>query len=135
MAHLLTYGSLMFKDVWKRLIQSEYKADRATISGYARRCVKGDEYPAVFPANESVTGVVYFDISDEDMQILDAFEGEYYERKTLTASLGNHQSIPVEVYILKEQYYHIVDDTLWSELHFAQEGIKRFIENYKGFTS
>ncbi|MDD2384163.1 MAG: gamma-glutamylcyclotransferase [Sulfurospirillaceae bacterium] len=133
MAHLLTYGSLMFSGVWKRLIKGDYKAERGTINGYARRCVKGDEYPVIFPANESVTGVVYFDISEEDMKILDAFEGEYYERKTLIASLGNHQSVQVEVYVLKEQYYLIIDDKPWSETYFAQEGIKRFLDNYKGF--
>lgn len=133
MAHLLTYGSLMFSGVWKRLIKGDYKAERATINGYARRCVKGDEYPVIFPAKESVTGVVYFDISEEDMKILDAFEGDFYERRTLIASLGNHQSVQVEVYVLKEQYYHIIDDKPWSEAYFAQEGIKRFLDNYKGF--
>ncbi|MDD3342319.1 MAG: gamma-glutamylcyclotransferase [Sulfurospirillaceae bacterium] len=133
MANLLTYGSLMFNDVWEKLVKGEYHSRKATLNGYARRCVLNDVYPVIFPADESVQGVVYFDIIDEDMKILDEFEGIFYERRSLEALLEDHQSIPIEVYVLKEQYFNIIDHKLWDEAFFAQEGIKQFIKNYKGF--
>lgn len=80
MTHLFTYGSLMFEDVWNRLVRGNYLSQQATLMGYARRSVKNDEYPVIFKPM-SLSGVVYYDISDEDMITLDAFEGEYYERK------------------------------------------------------
>ena len=133
MTHLFTYGSLMFEPVWHKLVTSNYLSQRATLNGYARRCVKGDEYPVIFPADEGVEGVVYYDINEDDMIRLDAFEGEYYER-TEVELLVNNVPFKACVYVLKEHYYDIIDPKPWSETLFANEGIKRFLANYKGFT-
>lgn len=132
MAHLFTYGSLMFDDVWKQLVKGNYTASRAILQGYARRCVKNEEYPVVFEANEQVLGTLYHDISAEDMAILDGFEGEYYARQSVYVIL-NDVPLLAETYVLKEKYYEIIDDRLWSEEDFLRHGMKRFIETYKGF--
>jgi len=132
MAHLFTYGSLMFEDVWNRLIKGNYLSQQASLAGYARRSVKGDEYPVIFKANELVEGVVYYDINEEDMAILDAFEGEYYER-TEVELLVKNEPIQACVYVLKEKYFDIIDPKPWSEARFATEGLKRFLAHYKGF--
>ena len=100
--------------------------------GYARRSVKNDEYPVIFQADELVEGVVYYDINKEDMITLDAFEGEYYERKEVELLVKN-EPVNACVYVLKEHYFDIIDPKPWSEAHFATEGIKRFLANYKGF--
>ena len=132
MTHLFTYGSLMFEDVWNRLVKGNYLSQKATLRGYARRSVKGDEYPVIFQADELVEGVVYYDISEEDRIILDIFEGEYYERKEVELLVKN-EPIMASVYVLKEKYFDIIDPKPWSEALFATEGIKRFLSNYKGF--
>ncbi|ATB70919.1 gamma-glutamylcyclotransferase [Sulfurospirillum diekertiae] len=132
MAHLFTYGSLMFEDVWNRLIKGNYLSQQASLAGYARRSVKGDEYPVIFKANELVEGVVYYDINEEDMAILDAFEGEYYQR-TEVELLVKNEPIQACVYVLKEKHFDIIDPKPWSEALFATEGIKRFLAHYKGF--
>ncbi|MEZ7934944.1 MAG: gamma-glutamylcyclotransferase [Sulfurospirillum sp.] len=132
MTHLFTYGSLMFEDVWNRLVRGNYLSQKATLMGYARRSVKNDEYPVIFQANELVEGVVYYDITEEDMITLDAFEGEYYERKEVELLVKN-EPVNAYVYVLKEHYFDIIDPKPWSEAHFATEGIKRFLANYKGF--
>jgi len=132
MTHLFTYGSLMFEDVWNRLVKGNYLSQKAILHGYARRSVKGDEYPVIFQANELVEGVVYYDISEEDMITLDIFEGEYYERKEVELLIKN-EPVLASVYVLKAQYFDIIDPKPWSEALFATEGIKRFLSNYKGF--
>ena len=129
MAHIFTYGSLMFEEVWNSLVLGQYTSAPAFLEGYARRCVKNKEYPVVFEANESVNGILYYDVEPYDVERLDAFEGEYYERKTIL--LNN--CIDAHVYVLKKEYYEIIDDKPWDEEAFAKEGIKRFCETYKGF--
>lgn len=129
MAHIFTYGSLMFEEVWSSLVSAHYTRAPALLEGYARRCVKNEDYPVVFEANESVQGVLYYDVEPYDVARLDAFEGEYYERKTVFL----HNCIDAQVYVLKKEYFEIIDDRLWSEEAFAKEGIKRFCEHYKGF--
>ena len=122
----------MFEDVWNRLVRGNYLSQKATLMGYARRSVKNDEYPVIFQADEFVEGVVYYDINEEDMITLDAFEGEYYERKEVELLVKN-EPVHACVYVLKEHYFDIIDPKPWSEAHFATEGIKRFLANYKGF--
>jgi len=129
MAHIFTYGSLMFEEVWSRLVKGVYTRAPALLEGYTRRCVKNEEYPVVFEANESVKGVLYYDVEPYDIARLDAFEGEYYERKSILL----HNCVDAEVYVLKKAYFDIIDDRKWDEEAFAQEGIKRFCESYKGF--
>lgn len=132
MAHVFTYGSLMFAPVWSKLVKGTYSATKGELHHYARRCVKGEDYPVILRADEKVQGVVYYDVNDEDMQILDDFEGEFYER--ITVDVETHtQTIQAEVYALKEAYFLIIDDKPWSERAFEEEGMKRFLENYKGF--
>ena len=133
MTHLFTYGSLMFEDVWHRLVKGNYLAQKATLSHYERRAIKNDVYPVIFPLKDaSVEGVVYYDVCDEDLVILDTFEGEYYERKEVELLVKN-EPVHAAVYVLKEQYFDIIDPKPWSEALFATEGIKRFLANYKGF--
>lgn len=132
MAHIFTYGSLMFEPVWRKLVKGNYPATKGVLSDYARRCVKEEDYPVIFKANEKVQGVVYYDVSDEDTKILDDFEGEFYER--ITVDIVTHtQTIQAEVYALKKAYFSIIDDIPWSEEAFEIEGMRRFLESYKGF--
>jgi len=132
MTHLFTYGSLMFEQVWDKLVTGHYLSQKATLNGYARRSVKGDEYPVIFQADELVEGVVYYDINDEDMKILDRFEGEYYERKEVELRVEN-KNIQACVYVLKTNYFDLIDPKPWSEGVFATKGLPRFLANYKGF--
>lgn len=122
----------MFEPVWRKLVQGNYLSQKATLKGYARRSVKDDEYPVIFEANETVEGIVYYDVNDTDMVTLDTFEGEYYER-TEVELLVKDTVIKACVYVLKKEYFHIIDPKPWSEALFADEGIKRFLANYKGF--
>lgn len=122
----------MFEDVWNRLVKGNYLSQKATLMGFARRSVKEDEYPVIFQADELVEGVVYYDINEEDMVILDTFEGEYYERQEVELLVKN-EPIKASVYVLKEKYFDIIDPKPWSEALFATEGIKRFLAHYKGF--
>ncbi len=133
MTHLFTYGSLMFEDVWHRLVKGNYLAQKATLSHYERRAIKNDVYPVIFPLEDaSVEGVVYYDVSDEDLVILDTFEGEYYERKEVEL-LVEGRYVKAAAYVLKEAYFHLIDTKPWSDTLFAQEGIHNFLSEYKGF--
>lgn len=132
MAHVFTYGSLMFAPVWEKLVKGEYLATKGELHHYARRCVINEDYPVVFQADEKVKGVVYYDVNEEDLQALDDFEGEFYERITVDIKTRT-QTIQAQVYVLKKAYFSIIDDKLWSVEDFEKEGMKRFLANYKGF--
>ena len=134
MTNLFTYGSLMFAPVWDSLVGSHYRSEPAVLGGYRRFAVKGEDYPVIKPdpTHSCVEGVVYYDVSADDVARLDEFEGEYYLRKVVHVIAGGRR-VPAEVYSLRPQYYTIALPQPWDPDKFSHGGIHRFMAQYKGF--
>lgn len=135
MSHVFTYGSLMFEMVWNRVIEGEYEKSAATLANYIRRTVINEEYPAVFRQMDSagVRGILYFNVTDNDVLRLDKFEGQFYTRKREQVTVEKSTQLSAEVYVIQDRYRHIVSENEWDPVHFKTTGIKRFIQNYTGF--
>jgi len=133
--NLFAYGSLMFETVWSRLVSGHYPASPATLAGFIRRCVKEDSYPVIFrgSSSDSVEGVLYRNISDKDLAVLDAFEGDYYAREAVTLLLPDGSTFPAQTYVLKDQYRHLASDLEWDAARFASTDIHHFLTQYSGF--
>jgi hypothetical protein len=88
--HLFTYGSLMFPAVWTRVVAGSYRSLPASLPGFRRRRVRGEDYPGLEradvrtagedPAAMSVDGILYLDVAPADLDLLDEFEGADYRR-------------------------------------------------------
>ena len=135
MHNVFTYGSLMFEDVWQKVVRGKYAKLDGVLSGYNRRAVKNEEYPALVKGDtdDKVGGVVYKDVSLEDIQRLDTFEGIYYKRQTEQVLLPGNQLLSVVFYLLKPEYHHILSNHRWNLENFKREGIHEFLDKYGGF--
>ncbi|MCX5753855.1 MAG: gamma-glutamylcyclotransferase, partial [Candidatus Krumholzibacteria bacterium] len=51
--NLFTYGSLMFDEVWSRLVRGDYLQRPGRLHGFTRRQVCDDVYPVIFKSCES----------------------------------------------------------------------------------
>jgi gamma-glutamylcyclotransferase (GGCT)/AIG2-like uncharacterized protein YtfP len=133
--HVFTYGALMFSQVWTRVVQGAYTHGEAELTGFARKSVVGAEYPVIFPAGSAcrLTGVVYFDVSSDDVERLDIFEGIYYFRQTVAIVLLDGTPIEAVVYVLEDRYRHIVSNRDWDPERFRRRGLASFLAHYKGF--
>ncbi|WP_024851191.1 gamma-glutamylcyclotransferase family protein [Hydrogenovibrio kuenenii] len=135
--HIFTYGSLMYPEVWQQLVKGNYDSCQANLSGYHRKSIHQQDYPAVFQdemsKNKQVLGRVYFDVSPDDQVTLDTFEGEEYDRLTERLFIPDLGEIEVEVYVFKPDYLHRVTDEDWDVEAFEAEGLQRFLNQYKGF--
>lgn len=124
--HVFTYGSLMFPQVWQRVVRGSYRFAPAAISGFARLEIVGETYPGmVARAGAAVQGVLYFDITAADIAALDAFEGVEYRRDTVDVSLASGQSLKADtyLYLLPEK----LSESPWLPENFQME---RFIGSY-----
>ena len=133
--HVFTYGSLMFAPVWQRVVNGHYQSLPAKLTGYERLAVKGEDYPVALPApDQQIEGVLYQGVNDADLQLLDEFEGEYYERILVTV-IGEHgQAYPAHVYILRPTFLHIAENKAWDVAQFATGGgLEAFLQRYQGF--
>lgn len=90
----------MFPQVWQRVVHGKYHSASAVVSGYARYAIIGETYPAMVErAGAVVHGVVYFDVNEDDVSMLDAFESVDYRRECVPAGIGTHEVRAVEAYI------------------------------------
>jgi gamma-glutamylcyclotransferase (GGCT)/AIG2-like uncharacterized protein YtfP len=135
MKHLFTYGTLMFKEVWSLVVRRDYQSQSGTLSGFIRKSVRGAEYPVIYPAPGvlPLQGVVYFDVTAADIDLLDAFEGDYYDRQHHKIVLPDQRIVEAEVYVLKDQYHDIATEKEWDPSYFRQQGMKKFVKSYGGF--
>lgn len=133
--HLFVYGSLMFEQVWSRLVRGSYIKRTARLHGFCRRKVKGDVYPVIFRSQGSdwVDGVVYLDVSVDDIARLDFFEGDFYERRNERVVVEGSDKLTAAVYVLADDFYHLADDASWDPDWFAREGLAIFQGHYRGF--
>lgn len=134
MNNLFVYGSLMFDAVWCRLISTDYQYCDASLHGYKRLNIKNEVYPALVPAsNHKVAGKLIFNINNEDMKLLDQFEGSQYHRARLTVLDASNSKHTAEVYVFNQQYVHLLLDTEWSPVKFGEQNMQVFLSCYTGF--
>lgn len=99
-AHVFTYGSLMFPEVWTRVVSGRYQQDVAVARGYRRFAVRDESYPGMIEmSGAEVQGVVYFDVSPPDLAALDAFEGEDYQRVAIPLNLTDGAIVFAQTYL------------------------------------
>jgi gamma-glutamylcyclotransferase (GGCT)/AIG2-like uncharacterized protein YtfP len=105
-AHVFTYGSLMFPEVWQRVVRGGYRSAPAVLDGHARFALAGETYPGTIASTgASVAGIVYFDVSDADVAALDAFEGSEYRRDRVQVRLdsGTLEDAHTYIYLLPQK--------------------------------
>lgn len=99
-SHVFTYGSLMFGQIWHRVVRGEYASAPAIAHGHARFAIKGETYPGmVHQPGASVEGVLYFDVGQDDIGALDAFEGSEYRRESIRVTLAGGETVQAETYV------------------------------------
>ncbi|HWV63502.1 MAG TPA: gamma-glutamylcyclotransferase family protein, partial [Oxalicibacterium sp.] len=99
--HVFTYGSLMFPAVWRRVVRGSHRSLPAVLDGYARHAVRGELYPGiVHRPGASVEGVLYLDVNEAELAVLDGFEGSEYRRESVTVrTAADMQMVAADAYL------------------------------------
>jgi gamma-glutamylcyclotransferase (GGCT)/AIG2-like uncharacterized protein YtfP len=124
--NIFTYGSLMFPEIWQRVVRGTYRAMPATAAGFARYALSDDTYPGMIAQlDATVEGVVYLDVDAQDVVALDAFEGAEYQRDEVTVTLDSGESLRAGTYIFTA--VHRLSTLPWEPDAFQ---MARFIDSY-----
>ncbi len=125
-SHVFTYGSLMFPQIWQRVVRGTYGSAAARLDGHARFEIAEETYPGVIAQDgASVAGLLYFDVSAQDVAALDAFEGTEYRREAVQVTLDSGATVGADtyIYLLPQK----LSDSPWQPERFQME---RFIGSY-----
>ncbi len=125
-AHVFTYGSLMFPEVWSRVVAGSYASMTATLAGHGRFAIQDELYPGMVPAADaSVRGTLYLDVAGDDLDRLDRFEGDEYRRLAVDVLGADGVVRMAETYI-----YRAAERLLASEWHAGDFAMQRFLDTY-----
>ncbi|PID71532.1 MAG: hypothetical protein CSB34_07005 [Desulfobulbus propionicus] len=125
---LFCYGTLQSPLVMKAVTGKAYEGQEATLNNWARYRVQSTEYPGIKLEDDcSVCGKVYWGIDEEDMEKLDAFEGDKYDRIKVSVSFIDGTTTEAWTYAFKDEYLEHLSTDPWDFDRFMQNGLERFI--------
>ena len=78
--HLFTYGTLMVEEIFLTVTGQKFSSSSAYIMGYQRYQVRNKNYPGIVLDNGMVSGQLYFYLPPEIIKLIDAYEGDEYQR-------------------------------------------------------
>jgi gamma-glutamylcyclotransferase (GGCT)/AIG2-like uncharacterized protein YtfP len=134
--HCFAYGSLMCADIMARVAGGAPMGEPASLSGYVRHPVHGEEYPGIVPAPRgAVSGILYRDLPASAWVRLDAFEGDRYVRRQVSVTMADGRVETAWAYVFKPEHAHLLEAGEWDFGAFLRQGKARFEALYLGFDS
>ncbi len=120
----------MFPQVWNALVSCHYETLSARLDGYQRYTVLDQSYPAIVKSQlpASVDGILYFDVTQTDLNILDEFEGEIYQRVLATVETVDSVSIETFIYRIKDNFRYKLSDREWDPDKFFSQDLTEFLK-------
>ncbi len=135
MQNLFAYGTLMCEDIMRKVSGCCLPHVSGNLTGYIRRCVRGEPYPALIPHNRGrVEGVLYLNIPTSAWDRLDRFEGEMYVRQLVEIRLRDNTIIKAQTYIIRPEFRGYLEQSDWSFADFLRKGKTRFEGRYRGYS-
>jgi len=128
---LFCYGTLQIPEVMKAVTGQIYTGVNARLPGYAIYRVKDAEYPGIIEApDDETSGVLYHGVSDEDLRVLDLFEGELYDRRLLEVITADGKSDHAWVYVISPKNKNYLTNESWHLKTFIEKGFDTFMKYY-----
>jgi gamma-glutamylcyclotransferase (GGCT)/AIG2-like uncharacterized protein YtfP len=126
--NLFTYGTLMFPEIWRRVVGCDFFAAPATLAGYAVYRVTNGVYPVMVAADPEaqVRGLIYFDVDAASVVLLDEYESDLYERVPVVMTVENRR-IECEAYVLPESRRSYASDEPWNAERFKREALADYL--------
>lgn len=130
--NLFTYGTLMFPEVWRRVVPREFASQAATVAGYRVRRAAGELFPVMLPADadDRVPGVTYFGVDAEAIALLDAYESTLYDRLAVEAVLDDGRTVMCQAYVLPTERAQFASDEPWTAAWFREQALDAYLRQW-----
>lgn len=124
---LFAYGTLAVPRVLEALTGHRFQGRPATLPGHVRYRVRGRVHPAAIARADGATdGILYEDVDAAAWPILDAFEGEGYERRSRSVVLHDGNERRAFVYLLRRDQEHTLTSEDWKIEEFERRHASRY---------
>ncbi|MBW2383254.1 MAG: gamma-glutamylcyclotransferase [Deltaproteobacteria bacterium] len=132
---LFVYGSLELAEVMRCVTGHEFRARPATLPGHRRRIIRGEVYPGmVADEHTSVRGVLYEELTEDDLDSLDLFEGEPYQRERVSVVCAG-AAVEAFTYVLRSEHARLLTEVAWDRDLFRDRHLSEFLDRWREFRS
>lgn len=120
--------------VLEALTGRRFPSEPATLAGFARFLLRGRTFPGAVPRpGECTSGRLYHDLDARSLALLDAFEGELYERRRVEVRNATGQSRAAFAYLLSAAHEALLSSQPWERERFEAEQLPRYLEGCRAF--
>ena len=111
---LFVYGTLQLPEIIEKIAGQQFPAQTAYLSGYRCGLIERADFPGILPCeNSTVSGLLLNGLTCAQLDKLDEYEGELYQRIKVPVSTGTDQC-NAWVYCIAPWARHRVSSTRWS---------------------
>lgn len=129
---LFVYGTLIFTQVMEAVTGRQHEGQIAKLHNFAAYKVVGDVYPGIWRLEGVTTdGILYQDISREDLEILDRYEGEEFHRELLDVETEDGDIHRAWVYTFRPAYHHLLSEKPWNAEYFNEDELEAYVARLK----
>lgn len=131
---LFTYGSLEFAEIMEIVTGRPCAGRPARLDGYARRTLPGFIYPGITRApGESTPGTLYRDLAAADLAVLDAFEGDAYDRIETEVHTAEGRTVRALVYVAPGLAADLHSAPAWEPTEFVARHWESVVADCRAF--
>ena len=125
--HLYTYGTLQVAAIIELIVGRPLRGVAARLDGYARYRVADRVYPAIVEApGAEVPGVLYSGLDTAELDRLDVYEGDLYERRDVSVWVGPAR-VSAATYIARPELQHRLSSEPWDFAGFLRDHLDGYL--------
>lgn len=129
---VFAYGTFLFPQIMDAITGRKHEGQKAKLYNFAAFKVKGDIYPGIWPLEGVQTeGIVYHNVTEEELEAMDRYEGEEYNRELLKVETEDGEMHKVWVYTFRAAYKHLLSEIPWNMEMYDQSEIDSYISRLK----
>jgi gamma-glutamylcyclotransferase (GGCT)/AIG2-like uncharacterized protein YtfP len=102
--NVFVYGTLLVPKIWETVTGTKgLVSQSASLTGFEIRCVRDAVYPGIFAsptAAKPVPGRVFFDVPEEALRRLDAYEDDFYLREEVLPGIDGGGQVTAHAYLV-----------------------------------
>ena len=127
MSALFVYGTLCFPEVIEKLTGKFFHSEPAVLKGFQRKKVRNADYPAIIKNEEAeVKGILFHDVDDHSIQIINFYEGEEYNSEVLKINTTDG-IVKAKVFVWNSDFNEL-EETDWNPNEFQKYSLKIYNE-------
>ncbi len=133
MRRIFTYGTLAAPEVMEALLGRRLPARGAVLADHARYGMRDRAYPGlVVEAGARTEGLLYQGLAGPDVELLDHFEGSFYERRRVHVATSGAPRVEAEVYLIPEAHRHLLAPEPWDLGRFRRLHLDAWVRHCAG---